>query len=202
MPHIVLSGGGGGKIRICYTARRKHGLLATANRLQKEGRPLQDVARELKVCAANLSKRAAQKVDRVNPLHTLFKNKKKAAHSGPLNQLKAIKDTLLLYIVKLHEHGVNINTFIATLRASYLLPKFRKKSFTVLCSAVKLFIIAHLMTYQMGTHTLQRPPANVNYMQFIYRIILGSNHNQHFVLNTQHHGPNAGLFLDQCQEHA
>ena len=40
MPCIVQPSGGGGKIHLRYTARRKHGLLATDKRLQEEGRPL------------------------------------------------------------------------------------------------------------------------------------------------------------------
>ena len=81
-----------------------------------------------------------------------------------------------------------MNTFIIALRASCLLPAFRKKSFTAWCSAVKRFIIAHSMTYRMGMHTSQHPPAKVetealDYMRFMRRIVLGSNHDCHFILN-------------------
>ena len=63
-------------------------------------------------------------ISKVNPLGALFKSKKKVAHHGPLSQLKAIEDTLLCYIFELRKQGVNVNTFVITLRASYLLPEF------------------------------------------------------------------------------
>ena len=54
-----------------------------------------------------------------------------------------------------------MNVFVIALRESYISPAFREESFTARCSAVRLFIIAHSITYRMGTHTLQRPPAEV-----------------------------------------
>ncbi len=90
-------------VRYSYTARRKHGLLATAKRLQNEGRTLWDVTAELKVVIA--------------------------------------------------------------LRAPYLSPSFHEKSFPARCSAVKRFIIAHLMTYWWAhTHlSAHRPKLRANF---------------------------------------
>ena len=50
---------------------------------------------------------------------------------------------------------------IVVLRAWFLLPEFYAKSFTAGCSTVKRFFVAHLFAYQMGMHTSQRPPAEV-----------------------------------------
>jgi len=80
------------------------------------------------VSIANHSPRfrwALLKISKVNPLGALFKSKKKVAHHGPLSQLKAIEDTLLCYIFELRKQGIiNVNTFVITLRALYLLPEF------------------------------------------------------------------------------
>ncbi len=57
-----------------------------------------------------------------------------------------IKGALLHYIFEYHEQGVVVNTFMIALRASFILPKFRDKSFTARCSDVKRFMIAVDMT--------------------------------------------------------
>ncbi len=106
---------------------------------------------------ANLSRWAVQKIDQINPMDLLFTKKKKAVHPGPLSQLMAIEEPLLCYIFELCKQGQAINTFIIVLRASYILPEFGEKSFIAQCSAVKRFCYAHLMTYQIGMHTLQHP---------------------------------------------
>ena len=36
MPRVIQPGGGGGKMRVRYTGRRKHGLVATAKRMMAE----------------------------------------------------------------------------------------------------------------------------------------------------------------------
>ena len=74
------------------------------------------------------------------------------------------------------------------MRASFLFPGFHEKSFTTRCSAVKHWLVAHSMRYRMGTHTSQRPPAEVasealNYMVYMHRIVTGSNRDRHFILN-------------------
>ena len=56
MPCAVQPGGGGGKMRVRYTACRKCGLVAASKRMQAEGMLLHAVASELHVSAANLSK--------------------------------------------------------------------------------------------------------------------------------------------------
>ncbi len=143
---------------------------------------------DLKVSVANLAKWSPQKIDKVDPRDLIFKSKKKTRHNSSISQLKAIEVTLLHYIFKLREQGIIVNTFVVALRASYLSPAFREKSFTAWCRAVKQFTIAHVMTYLMGMHTLQRPPAEVetealDYMRCMRLIVLGSNRDRHFILN-------------------
>ena len=62
MPRVIQPGGGGGKMRVRYTARRKRGLVAASKRMQAEGMSLRAAASELRVSAANLSKGASQRV--------------------------------------------------------------------------------------------------------------------------------------------
>jgi hypothetical protein len=40
MPRVIQPGGGGGKMRVRYTARRKRGLVAASKRMQVEGMTL------------------------------------------------------------------------------------------------------------------------------------------------------------------
>jgi hypothetical protein len=130
MPCVIQpGGGGGGRICVCYTARSKLALLAAARHLQGEGRLLQSATDELHVSVANLSRWAVQKINKVNPMDLLLAKKKKAVHPGPLSQLIAIEDPLLCYIFELRKQGQIINMFIIVLRASYISPKFREKSF-------------------------------------------------------------------------
>ena len=149
------------KIRVCYTTCRKHGILAAAKWLMAEGMRLQKAATELGVSHSNLVKWTAKGIGNINSLDKILKSKKKATHKGPLGQLKLLEDALLCYIFKLCKQEDIINTFTVVLRASFLLPKFCAKTFTGPCSAVKCFLIAHLFAYQMGMHTSQRPPAEV-----------------------------------------
>jgi len=111
-----------------------------------------------------------------------------AAHTGPSGQLKAIKDELLCYIFEQREQGVEIKVFMVALRASFLSPEFREKSFTARCSSVKRFMRAHSFAYRMGTHMSQRPPAEVegeasDFMQFVRVIVSGANRDRRFILN-------------------
>jgi hypothetical protein len=129
MPRIVQPGGGGGRICVRYTACRKLALLAPARRLQWEGGLLQSAADEPRVSIANLFRWAVQKINKVDPMDSLFTKKKKVVHPGPLSQLMAIEEPLLCYIFKLRKRGQTINTFVIVLRASYILPKFHEKSF-------------------------------------------------------------------------
>jgi hypothetical protein len=163
-----------------YTARRKCGLVAIAKHRQAKGRSMHDATAELRVSVANLSRWVLEGVGEIDHLDKILKLKKKAAHSGPLGQLKAIEGALLRYTFELCEKGVSVNTFMVTLRVSFISPEFREKSFTARCSCVKRFLIAHLFSYRMGKHTSQRPPAEVeskafDFMRFMRRIVSGSN---------------------------
>jgi hypothetical protein len=140
------------------------------------------------VSALLLLRWEAQKVGEMDPRNKLFKSKKKANLPGPLSQLEGIEEPLLRYIFEMREQGVIINLWNVALRASYLLPEFRKKSLTARVSAVKRWLVAHSMRYQMGTHTGQRPPAKVEskaheYMAYMRRILLGGNRDRRFILN-------------------
>ena len=80
MPHVIQPGGGGGKMRVHYTVRRKHGLIAALKRMMAEGKMLRAAASELHVSAANLLKWASQgmgKIDRLDKI--LTRSKKKVA---------------------------------------------------------------------------------------------------------------------------
>ena len=143
---------------------------------------------DLRVSVANLLRWALQGVGKIHHLDKILMLKKKAALTGPVSQLKAIKSALLCYIFVYHEQGVMVNTFMVVLRASFISPEFREKSITARCSCVKHFLIAHLFLYRMGTHTSQRPPAKVenkafNFMQFMRRIVSSGNRDRRFVIN-------------------
>jgi len=49
MPRVIQPGGGGGKMRVRYTARRKRGLVATSKRMMAEGMTLRAATSELRV---------------------------------------------------------------------------------------------------------------------------------------------------------
>ena len=189
MAKIVQPGGESGKRRVRYSARRKYGLLATLRRLRQEGRSLRSVASELRVGSSNLSRWEQENVvGQMDPKDKLFKSKKLCTHPGPPSQLAAIDEPLLRYVFELREQGQVVDTLKIVLRASYLAPDFREKSFTARCSAVRRWICAHSMTYRMGTHTSQRPPAEVageaaDYIAYMRRIVAGSNRHRHFILN-------------------
>jgi hypothetical protein len=91
MPRFVQPGGGGGKMRVRYTARRKSGIVAAARRMMGEGKSLRAAASELRVSVANLSRWVLQGVGKINHLYKILRSKKKAALPGPVSQLQAIK---------------------------------------------------------------------------------------------------------------
>ena len=80
-------------MRLRYTARRKLGLLTTAERLQhEEGMTIQRAAEELLVDYSLIvqwrkQQRAGGGGD---PILVMIKSKKKASHAGPVGQLKSI----------------------------------------------------------------------------------------------------------------
>ena len=47
MPRVIQPGGGGGKMRVHYTARRKRGLIAASKRMQAEGMTLHAAASDV-----------------------------------------------------------------------------------------------------------------------------------------------------------
>ncbi len=112
-----------------YTVRRKVALLSAATHLQGEGRLLRSAVVKLHVSVANLSRWAVQKINQIDPMDSLFTKKKKAVHPGPPSQLMAIEEPLLRDIFELRKQGQTINTFVIVLRALFILPEFRKKSF-------------------------------------------------------------------------
>ena len=147
MPRVLQPGGGGGKMRVRYTARRKRGLVATSKRMIAEGMMLRAAAEELRVSVANLSRWTSQGMGEIDRLDKILRSKKRAAHTGPSGQLKAIEDGLLRYIFEKREQGIEVSTFTVVLRASFLSPEFREKSFTARCSCVKRFLHAHSFSY-------------------------------------------------------
>ena len=113
---------------------------------------------------------------------------KKAAHAGPLGQLKAIKEPLLRHIFELREQGVTVSTFQMVVRASQLCRTFGAKHFVALCSTVKCFVCAHSFVYRMGTHLSQRKPDEVeaeakDYMRLICPFIIGPHRDRRFIIN-------------------
>jgi hypothetical protein len=49
MPRVIQPGGGGGKMRVRYTVRRKCGLVVASKRMMAEGKTLRAAASELRV---------------------------------------------------------------------------------------------------------------------------------------------------------
>ncbi len=175
-------------MRVRYTARRKRGLVATSKRMMAEGMTLRAAASELRVSAANHSKWASQGMGEIDRLDKILRSKKKVALTGPSSQLKVIEDGLLRYIFEKREQGIEIKVFTVMLRASFMSPELREKSVTARCSCVKHFLHAHSFSYRMGTHTLQRPPAEVesgafDCMRFMRVIVSGGNRDRHFIIN-------------------
>ena len=171
-----------------YTTCRKHGLIATSKWLVTESMTLRKAAVELHVSHSNLVKWTAKGIEDIDSLDKILKSRKKTTANGLLGQLKSLEDALLRYIFELRKQGITVNTFIVVLRTLFLLSESRAKSFIACCSAVKLFFVAHLFAYRMGTHTSQRPPAEVesealNFMVFMRRIVFGANRDRHFVIN-------------------
>jgi hypothetical protein len=141
MPRVVQPGGGGGKMRVRYTARRKRGLVATAKRMMaEEGKTLRAASEELCVIVANLLRWVLQGMGEIDCLDKILMSKKKAALTGPSSQLKAIEGDLLRYIFEQREQGVEIKYFTVMLRVSYMSSEFREKSLTARCSCVKRFM--------------------------------------------------------------
>ena len=149
-----------------YIVRRKCGILAASKRLQAEGRLIWDAAAELHISTTKFLKWAVQGIGEINALDKICRSKKKAVLTDLVGQLKAIENALLRYIFKLCEQRITVNTFMVVLRAAFILPEFRVKSFTARSSSVKCILVNHSFSYPMGMPTLQRPQAKVESKAF------------------------------------
>ncbi len=172
-----------------YTARHKLALLMMAKRLRdKEGISLRKSAERVQVSADLLLKWEERFSLGNNPIEALLKTKKKSIHPSPLGQLKPLKEALLKYIFEKRKQGIEISTLAIVVVASNLSTKFGKKNFIARCNAVKHFVKAHSLVYQMGTHLCQHKPEEVeaeasNYMHLIRTLLFGPHRDQRFILN-------------------
>jgi hypothetical protein len=189
MPCLGQPGGTLQRMRVRYTARCKLALLMLAKWLRdKEGISLCKSAEHVQVSAGLLVKWEEHFSLGNNPIKALLKTKKKSIHSSPLGQLKLLEEALLKYIFENHEQGIEISTLAIVVVASNLSTKFGKKNFVARCSAIKRFVKAHLLVYQMGTHFCQCKPEEdeaeaSNYMCLICTLLFGPHCNQRFILN-------------------
>jgi hypothetical protein len=189
MPRIVQPGGLSQTMRVRYTARRKLGLLASAKRImEEEGVTLREAARRLDVSHSLFVRWQQQRAADVDPILAMLKSKRKAAHAGPLGQLKPLEQVLLRYIFERREQGVSVHTFDLVVKVLSLSPEFNAKHFVARCSAARQFLRAHLFVYQMGTHQLQRKPEEVaveatDYMNLMRPLLVGPHRDRHFILN-------------------
>ena len=106
----------------------------------------------------------------------MLNSKRKAAHVGPLGQLKPLEQLLLRHIFEHREQGMRVHTFDLVVKTSSLSPEFNVKHFVARCSTVKQFMRAHLLVYRMGMHQTQRKPEEVvvealDYMNLIRALV-------------------------------
>jgi len=94
MPRVIQPGGGGRKMRVRYTARKKRGLVAASKHMQAEGMTLRAAVPELRVSVINLSRWALQGIGEIDDLDMILMSKKKAVLTGPVSQLNAIGGAL------------------------------------------------------------------------------------------------------------
>jgi hypothetical protein len=102
--------------------------------------------------------------------------------------LKPLEEALLRYIFEQRKQRIKISTLSIVVVASYLSTKFGEKNFVARCSAVKRFVHAHLLVYQMGTHVCQHKPEEVeaeasDFMRLIRPLLLGPHRDRRFILN-------------------
>jgi hypothetical protein len=102
--------------------------------------------------------------------------------------LKPLEEALLKYIFKNREQGIEISTLAIVVVASNLSTEFGEKNFVARCSAVKRFVKAHSLVYQMGTHLCQGKPEEVeaeasDYMRLTRTLLFGPHRDQRFILN-------------------
>ena len=162
MPALVRAAGFGGfsgHKRRRYTACECSGLLAKAMHMQvAEGVSLRYAASRLGVSHSLLSKWSR----RHSVLGDVAYRRKKSMCAGPLSQLKSIAEPLLRFIFEMREQGMSVNTLMVTIKASQLSIEFVVKMVTTRRSAVKWFLRAHSLVYQMGMHVAQRDPEEVH----------------------------------------
>jgi hypothetical protein len=189
MLRLAQPSGASWRMRVQYTARRKLALLTMAKCLRDEKSiSLRKSAERVQV-SADLLVKWEERFSLGNDLiEVLLKTKKKSIHPGPLGQLKPLEEALLKYIFKKRKQGIKISTLAIIVVASNLSTEFGKKNFVARCSAVKRFVKAHLLVYQMGTHLCQRMPEEVeaeasNYMRLICTLLFGPHRDQRFILN-------------------
>jgi transcriptional regulator with XRE-family HTH domain len=157
MPRLAQPGGALQRMRVRYTAGCKLALLTMAKHLRdKKGISLCKSAERVQVSAGLLVKWEEGFSLGNDPIEVLLKTKKKSIHPSPLDQLKPLEEALLKYIFKKREQEIEISTLAIVVVASNLSTKFGEKNFVARCSAVKRFVKAHLLVYQMGTHLCQR----------------------------------------------
>jgi hypothetical protein len=63
--------------------------------------------------------------------------------------LKLIEEASLKYIFKQREQGIKVSTLSIFVVASNISTKFGEKDFIARCSAIKRFVRAHSLVYQM-----------------------------------------------------
>jgi hypothetical protein len=118
----------------------------------------------------------------------MLKSKRKAAHAGPLGQLKPLEQVLLRYIFEHHEQDMSVHMFDLVVKASSLSPEFNVKHFVARCSAAKQFMHVHSLVYRMGMHQSQQKPEEVateatDYMNLMRPLLVGPHRNRRYTLN-------------------
>jgi hypothetical protein len=191
MPCSVQPGGLSQQMHVRYTACRKLGLLTAVERLQhEEGLTHQRAAECLFVAYSLIVKWKKQQGAGDDPFVALLRSpkNKKAAHAGPLGQLKAIKEPLLHHIFELREQGVTVSTFKVVVKASQTCPTFSAKHFVVQCSTVQCFVCTHSIVYRMSTHLLQCKLEEIeeeakDYMRLTRPFLIGRHCDLRFIIN-------------------
>jgi hypothetical protein len=172
-----------------YTAHHMLGLLAAAKRLQEEkGLSIHRAAERLGIAHSLFVKWMKQQSAKIDHILAMLKSKRKGTCVSPLGQLKPLKNTLLNHILKQHEQRITVNIFGIIVKASTLSPEFNAKHFIAKCSAVKQFVRAHLLIYQMGTRKCLHKPNKVvreatDYINLIHPLVEGPHHDLCFINN-------------------
>ena len=105
--------------------------------MEEEGVTLREAANQLDVLHSLFVKWQQQQAANVDPILVMLKSKRKAAHAGPLGQLKPLEQLLLRHIFEHREQGMSVHTFNLVVKALSLSPEFNGKHFVTRCSDVK-----------------------------------------------------------------